>query len=112
MVVQRSPVTLEEQWRLRALAARFRLPSVYPLREYAEAGGLLFYGPVLRDNFERAAVLVDRILRSARSGDIPIEQPTRFALVINLKTTNALGLAMPTPFQSNPLASAPDGRAG
>jgi len=65
------------------------------LREYVEAGGLLSYGPVIRENFERAAVLVDKILRGAKPADLPIEQPTRFELVINLKTAQALGLTVP-----------------
>jgi putative ABC transport system substrate-binding protein len=95
MVVQFSALTFEERWRVSALAVRFRLPSVYPLREYAEAGGLLSYGPALRDNFERTAALVDKILRGAKPADIPIEQPTKFELVINLKTATALGLAIP-----------------
>ena len=95
MVVQFSALSFEERWRISALAARFRLPSVYPLREYAEAGGLLSYGPVLRDNFERAAALVDKILRGAKPADLPVEQPTKFELVINLKTAKALGLTIP-----------------
>ena len=65
------------------------------MREYVEAGGLLSYGPVIRENFERAAVLVDKILRGAKPADLPIEQPTRFELVINLKTAQALGLTVP-----------------
>jgi ABC-type uncharacterized transport system substrate-binding protein len=77
IVVQMSPLTFEERWRVIALASRFRLPAVYPLRDYVEAGGLLSYGPVIKDNFERAAVLVDKILRGAnpticRSSSRPI----------------------------------------
>jgi putative tryptophan/tyrosine transport system substrate-binding protein len=95
MVVQLSALSFEERWRVTALAARFRLPAVYPLRDYADAGGLVSYGPVLRDNFERAAALVDKILRGASPADIPIEQPTHFELVINLRTANELGLTIP-----------------
>jgi len=95
MVVQFSALSFEERWRVCGLAARFRLPSVYPVREYAAAGGLLAYGPPLRYNFERAAVLVDKILRGTKPADIPIERPTKFELVINLKTARALGLAIP-----------------
>ncbi len=95
MVVKFAGLTFEERWRIVALAARFRLPAVYPLRDYAEAGGLLSYGPVLRDNFERAAALVDKILRGASPADIPIEQPTHFELVVNLKTAKELGLPIP-----------------
>jgi putative ABC transport system substrate-binding protein len=95
MVVQMSPLTFEERWRVAGLAARFRLPAVYPLRDYVEAGGLLSYGPVLSDNFKRAAVLVDKILKGAKPADLPIEQPTHFELVVNLKTAKALGLTIP-----------------
>jgi putative ABC transport system substrate-binding protein len=95
IVVQFSALSFEERWRVVSLAARFRLPSIYPTREYVEAGGLLSYGPVIRDNFERAAVLVDKILRGASPAELPIEQPTHFELVINLKTAKALGLTVP-----------------
>ena len=95
IVVQLSPLSFEERWRVVGLAARFRLPAVYPLRGYAEAGGLLSYGPVVRDNFERAAALVDKILRGAKPADLPFEQPTHFELVANLKTAKELGLTVP-----------------
>ena len=95
IVVQMSPLTFEERWRVVGLAARFRLPAVYPLRDYVEAGGLLSYGPVLSDNFKRAAALVDKILRGASSADLPFEQPTHFELVANLKTAKELGLTVP-----------------
>jgi putative tryptophan/tyrosine transport system substrate-binding protein len=95
MVVQFSALSFEERWRVSALATRFRLPAVYPSRDYAEVGGLLSYGPVLRDNFQRAAALVDKILRGANPADIPIEQPTHFELVVNLKTAKELGLTIP-----------------
>ena len=81
--------------RLAELAATNRLPSTYAFREYAEAGGLMSYGVDLRDNFRQAAGYVDRILKGARPGDLPIEQPTRFELVLNLKTAQALGLKIP-----------------
>jgi putative ABC transport system substrate-binding protein len=95
MVVQFSAISFEERWRVVALAERFRLPTVYAVRDYAEAGGLLSYGPVIRDNFERTAVLVDKILRGASPADLPIEQPTHFELVVNLKTAKALDLTIP-----------------
>lgn len=95
MVVQLSPLSFGERWRVVGLAARFRLPAVYPLRDYVEAGGLLSYGPVLSDNFKRAAVLVDKILKGAKPADLPIEQPTHFELVANLKTAKDLGLNIP-----------------
>jgi putative ABC transport system substrate-binding protein len=81
--------------RLAELAAKSRLPAIYPLREYAEAGGLITYGTNIRDSFRRAAGYVDRILKGAKPGDLPIEQPTKFDLVINLKTAKALGLTIP-----------------
>ena len=90
-----SPLTFEERWRVAGLAAHFRLPAVYPVRDYAEAGGLLSYGPVLSDNFKRCAALVDKILRGARPAELPFEQPTHYELVVNLKTAKALALTIP-----------------
>ena len=75
-----------------ALAARYRLPAVYAVPAYAKFGGLLAYGPDFVDNYRRAARLVDRILKGARPADLPIEQPTRFVLAINLTTARQLGL--------------------
>ncbi len=81
--------------RLQALAARARLPVAYGTREHAEAGGLLSYGVDVRDNFRRCASYVDKILKGAKPADLPIEQPTKFELVLNLKTAKALGLVVP-----------------
>jgi ABC-type uncharacterized transport system substrate-binding protein len=78
-----------------ALAARYRLPGIYPEPEFVTAGGLLAYGPSIPDNFRRAAAYVDRILKGARPGDLPIQRPTRFDLFVNLKTAKALGLTLP-----------------
>jgi len=77
------------------LAAKHRLPVIYAWREGAEAGALFSYGVNIADNYRRAAALVDKILKGARPGDLPIEQPTKFELVLNLKTAKALGLTIP-----------------
>jgi putative ABC transport system substrate-binding protein len=84
-----------ERRRLVDLAAKNRLPVVYSWREGADAGGLMAYGPNILDLFRRAATYVDKILKGAKPGDLPVEQPTKFELVINLKTAKALGLTIP-----------------
>src|SRR5262249_56900789 len=84
--------------RFNGLAVAARLPVVWSLREQAEAGGLISYGPDLPSMYRRAAELVDKILRGAKPADIPVEQPTRLNLVVHLKTANALGLAIPEAF--------------
>ena len=78
-----------------ALAARHKLPAVYPFRYFAEAGGLVSYGSDEGDQFRRAAAYVDRILKGAKPADLPVQAPTKYELAINLKTAKALGLTIP-----------------
>jgi len=78
-----------------ANAARYRLPAIYPFRLFAASGGLASYGSDRLDQFRRAAAYVDRILKGEKAGDLPIQAPTKFELVINLKTAKALGLTVP-----------------
>lgn len=95
LAVFADPLFLLEASRIADFAASNKLPAIYNLREHVEVGGLMSYGPDLKDSFRRAAVFVDKILKGARPADLPIEQPTKFELVINLKTAKALGLTIP-----------------
>jgi putative tryptophan/tyrosine transport system substrate-binding protein len=84
--------------RINTLALGARLPTMFGLREYVEAGGLMSYGPNQADLYRRAADYVDKILRGAKPADIPVEQPTKFYLIINLTAAKALGLTIPESF--------------
>ncbi len=90
-----SPMLFVEHRRIVDLAAKSRLPAMYQAREFVDAGGLMAYGANIPDLFRRAATYVDKILKGAKPGDLPVEQPTKFELVINLKTAKALGLTIP-----------------
>jgi putative tryptophan/tyrosine transport system substrate-binding protein len=95
VLVLRGSLFLAQRTQIAALAAKSRLPAVYGTREEAEAGGLMAYGASLPLLYRRAATYVDRILKGAKPGDLPVEQPTIFELVINLKTAKVLGLTIP-----------------
>jgi len=95
LTVLPSAMLVSERRRLVDLAAKNRLPAVYPQREFVDAGGLMSYGPDLADLFRRTATYVDKILKGAKPADLPVEQATKFELVINLKTAKALGLTIP-----------------
>jgi putative ABC transport system substrate-binding protein len=95
LIVLAGTMTMDNRTRIADHAVRRRLPTVSWQREYAEAGGLLAYGPSISDSFQRAATYVDKILKGAKPADLPVEQPTKFELVINLKTAKALGLTIP-----------------
>ena len=99
LIVTPSPFNLTHRERIVSLAARHRLPAMYGLTAFVDAGGLMAYGASLRDLYRRAATYVDKILKGAKPADLPVEQPTKFDLVINLKTARALGLVIPPPLQ-------------
>ncbi len=88
-------LTTGHRSRIVALAARSRLPAMYGFREFPDAGGLMSYGTNLREQYQRTAVYVDKILKGAKPADLPVEQPTRIELVVNLKTAKTLGLTIP-----------------
>ena len=95
LIVLGGTMFFAERVRLAELAAKSRLPAIYIVREYADVGGLMAYGVNLRESFRRAAAYVDKILKGAKPGDLPVEQPTKFDLVVNLKTAKALGVSIP-----------------
>ena len=95
LTVVSTPVFDNQRRRLVELAARNRLPAVYTFRPYVDAGGLMSYGPDISDLFRRAATYVDKILKGVKPGDLPVERPTKFELVINLKTAKTLALTIP-----------------
>jgi putative ABC transport system substrate-binding protein len=95
VVVTSDPIFLGSRSQLVRLAGRHRLPTVYVQREFVEAGGLMSYGGNLAYQFRRAAVYVDKILKGAKPADLPVEQPTQFDLVVNMRTAKDLGIKIP-----------------
>jgi putative ABC transport system substrate-binding protein len=95
VIMARDPLFNQQVRELAALAVKYRMPSIHGVREYVEAGGLMSYGASVPDNIRRTATYVDRILKGAKPGDLPVEQPTKFELFINRKTAKALGLTIP-----------------
>jgi putative ABC transport system substrate-binding protein len=98
LVVAPTAVTILHRDLIIALAAQHRLPAVYPYRYFADNGGFISYGVDLAEQYRQAAGYVDRILRGAKPGDLPIQLSSKFELVVNLKTAKALGLTIPEPF--------------
>ena len=95
LIVTAAPLASRHRDLIIALAARLRLPAVYPSRYFVTAGGLIYYGPDLIDQYRRTAGYVDRILKGEHPADLPVQAPNKFELAVNLKTARALGLAMP-----------------
>jgi putative ABC transport system substrate-binding protein len=95
VIILTSSMFYAERTRIAELAAQSRVPAIYAVKEFAEAGGLMTYGINIHESFRRAAIYVDKILKGAKPADLPVEQPTKFELVINLKTAKTLGLTIP-----------------
>jgi putative ABC transport system substrate-binding protein len=95
LITLEDPFTIAHRVRIVELTRAQRLPALYGRRVYVDAGGLMSYGPDPIEQYRRAALYVDRIFKGTKPADLPVEQPTRFELVINLKTAKALGLAIP-----------------
>ena len=89
------PLTLDNGKRIASFALKSRLPSTHVYREDVDAGGLMYYGADLADSYRRVAYFVDKILKGAKPADLPVEQPKKFELVINLKTAKQIGLTIP-----------------
>jgi putative ABC transport system substrate-binding protein len=95
LIVTPDPLFTTQRTRIVEFVARHRLPSMFFAKEFVEAGGLLSYGPSFPESYRRAAVYVDKILKGAKPADLPVEQPTKFELVINLKTAKQIGVTIP-----------------
>jgi putative tryptophan/tyrosine transport system substrate-binding protein len=95
IIIVASPFYFGERKRLVELAAKYRLPAIYPDRQFVDDGGLMSYGVDRHDLYRRAAVYVDKILKGAKPADLPVEQPAKFELIINLKAAKQIGLTIP-----------------
>ena len=95
LIVVEDPLTFTQMEHIVSLAATQKLPVIYGMKEFVNAGGLIAYGPSYPDLLRRAAVYIDKIFRGAHPADLPIEQPTKFELVINVKTAKAIGTTIP-----------------
>jgi putative ABC transport system substrate-binding protein len=95
LIVLGDPLTIGMRGRIADLTVQYRLPSIAQFRESVEAGALMSYGPDRRQIYRRAAEYVDKVLKGAKPADLPVEQPTKFELVVNLKTAQVLGLTIP-----------------
>jgi len=95
LIVILSPLVTLNSRRIVELALKYRLPGMYPTKQFADEGGLMAYGPLIGDLYRRAATYVDKILKGAKPADLPVEQPTKFELVINLKTAKQIGVTIP-----------------
>jgi putative ABC transport system substrate-binding protein len=95
VLVLQSAVLIPQRKQIADLAIKSRLPAIYPQTEYTEAGGLMYYGANTPDLFRRAATYVDKILKGTKPADLPVEQPTKFELAINLKAAKQIGLTIP-----------------
>ena len=95
LIVSRNALFQQQRSQIAELAAKHRLPSIGGYGEYAEAGGLMSYGSNISENYQRASTYVDKIFKGAKPGDLPVEQPKIFELVINMKTAKALGIKVP-----------------
>ena len=95
ILVLTGPVVNSQRRQIAALAAKHRVPAIFPFPEYVEAGGLMSYGTSVSDSYRRAATYVDKILKGAKPGDLPVEQPAKFEFIINLKAAKQIGLTIP-----------------